>query len=457
MTVATIFDLNEFKPLAPRWRRRQETFTARRSLYDGTYYSLKGLRRLKWMQHRFYKGIKPLYLPLSRAVDVDAGIVPAEWAFDEEEPKARRWEQARDLLWSWSKWKTRGVLYVHYGAMLGVSGLKVADLRSQQRVVVAPVDPATFMLVHESMYDDAPGMALVVEKREDTAGKEFEYAEVITPEAVRTFKNGEPTGFDGREPEYRNDLGFVPFVETKHIDAGGELGEATFVKAAPLLGEVNELASYLADIVKKHAEPQWAVFGAEASDLVKSGDNVWFFSDPNAKVMPIVAGVDIAGILEFIREIAGNVEKALPETAFDELRRKDQIATATLELQLMELVLKIKRVRPNYDDGLVSGLRMAGLAAQSMGVSDEGIPDLADEDLTLNNERPVLPLDPETAMRIEMQAIALEREKAMGSAEGMMDARPETGEDLRAGADRSGEPVQQGRGERDAQGAPVPA
>ncbi len=219
-----------------------------------------------------------------------------------------------------------------------------------------------------------------------------------------------PFGFDGREAEYPNELGFVPFVEVRHVETGEALGECTFQKAIPLLDEVNRLASQLAEIVSRHAEPQWAVIGAEASDLVKSGDNVWFIPQ-GGDVRPLVAGIDITGVLAFIQEIRDQVHGALPELAFDELRKKDQIATATLELQLMELVLKIRRIRPNYDQGLVNALRLAGRAAATMGLSDVAV--LDDEALALDGERAVLPMDPETAMRLEGQRLELEMQRAL--------------------------------------------
>jgi hypothetical protein len=258
-------------------------------------------------------------------------------------------------------------------------------------------------------------MSLWVEKRCDAAGKDFEYAEVITAEAVRTFAGGTPKGFEDREAEYKNELGFVPFVEADHIKTGEALGESTYQKAMDLLDEVNQMASYLGDIIAKHAEPQWAISGAEPSDLVKSGDNIWFLP-AGSKVDPLVPGIDIAGVLEFVREIRDQVHGALPELAFEELKQKTQIATATLELQLMELVLKIKRTRPNYDHALADALRLAGRAAAGMG----GLANIAvldDEGLRFDGERAVLPLDVETAQRIEMQALALEREKALGKSE----------------------------------------
>lgn len=407
-----LFEMDEFQPFEERWNTRQRELDRRMSYYDGSVYRQVGLGSAKdalgWLWPRLYQGIKPLYLPLARAVDIDAGIIPAEWELAEDMPEAIF--QAQQLLFDWSRWTTEGVLYGHYGAANGVSGLKICDDRERGRVIVEPVKPACFMLVESGTYDATPSMSIYIDERYDLAGEKFEYAEVITAEFIRTFKDGEPAGFDEREDEYPNELGFVPYVEIKHINTGEVLGEATYQKAIPLLDEVNELASYLADIIKKHAEPQWAAFGVEPSDMVKSGDNIWMFTSPDSKVQPLVAGVDIPGVLDFIREVRDQVFGSLPEVAFDELKSKEQIATATLELQLMELVLKIKRTRPNYDQGLIEAMQLAGRAAATMGVSELSV--LDDENLALNSERQILPMDPETANRLEMQSMALERERA---------------------------------------------
>ena len=400
----SIWQTDEFKPYHDQWLAREMEFSARASYYDGSVYR-HVKHQLGWLGPRLYKNIKPLFLPLARAVDVDAGIVPGEWAFAADAPEA--WGAARDQIWSWSSWMTHGVLYVHYGAIYGCSVLKVSDLRELKRVLIQAVNPKCVLLTDVSAYGNQTGQSILVETRYDVQGA-YEYAEVITPETIRTFKNGAPFGYNERDAVYINELKFVPFVEVRHIETGEALGECTYQKATTLLDEVNELASYLADIIKKHAEPQWAIMGAEGSDLEKSGDNVWFLPG-GASAQILVPGIDIAGVLEFVREIGNGVKESLPELAFDELK-KGQIATATIELQLAELTLKIKRVRPNYDDGLVRALRMCGQAAQGMGLPQIAV--LDDETLALDNKRPVLPLDPKTAMELEMQALQLEREKA---------------------------------------------
>lgn len=408
MAIKSIWELAEFKPLAEQWQARQALLFKREGYYDGSIYT-KASGALGWLGPRINQAVKPLYLPLARAVDVDAGIVPNEWSFPEDAPEA--WQAARDVLFAWSGWKKRGVLYVHYGAVYGVSGLKVSDLRAEKRVLLRPVNPLCYMLVPNADGSDGVSVGLTVEQRADEQGP-YEYAEVVTPESIRTFRNGEPFGFGTLEAEYKNELGFVPMVEVPHMEVGAALGESTYEKTMPLLDEVNKLATYLAEIIAKHSEPQWGVFGAEGSDLAKSGDNVWFFPS-GSSAMPMLAGVDIGGVLEFVREIREQVFGSLPELAFDELKKANQIATATLELQLMELVLKIKRVRPNYDDGLVRALRMAGQAAASMGVSE--VSALDDEALTLDETRPVLPMDKETELKLEKMQMELEQQQKFGS------------------------------------------
>lgn len=419
-TSGSIFDQDEFRPYAAEWKARQTEFFRRQAYYTGEIYRRWKMQLLA-ISPRVYQGTKPLYLPLARAVDVDCGIIPGGWQLDEDIPETL--EEAVDQVLVWSSWDTDGVLFVHHGAQFGNSGLKIVDDRQNGVVQIKPVSPMKFMLIDNGIFDGTPAMSIFVEQHKDADGEPFEFAEVITPERIRTYKAGELAGFDDREQEYANELKFVPYIpEVRHIETGERFGEATFQKVIPMLDEVNQLASYLGDIIAKHAEPQWAVFGAEASDMFKSGDNVWFFPQ-GSDSKPLVAPIDVTGVLSFIQEIAQNVKDGLPELAFDDLREKTQIATATLELQLMELVLKIQRSRPNYDKGLIAALRMAGRAARTMEGEDlSEIAALDTDELAFDSERPVLPLDPLTAIELEMQELVLERERAQGIREGIPNA-----------------------------------
>lgn len=402
-TITSIWQRPEFEMYQEDWKKRLDELKNRGAYYDGSVYrQLQTL--LGPLFKQLYRGIKPLFLPFARAVDLDAGLMPGGWLLPESASVQQR--AAVERVFRASAWESKGMLYVHYGAQMGITGLKIVDDRDAQKITISPVDPRKFMLFYYGPYGDLPVMSMYVERRGENGG--FEYAEVITPDWIRTFADGEPTGFGDRRPEYRNDLGLVPYVSALHLDDGSRWGACTYERAIPMLDEVNELASYLADLVAKHVEPQWAVTGAEPSNLEKSGTNVWFGPE-GAEFKALVAQLDINGVLQFIKTVSENVNDALPELSFTELRKRERIATATLEMQMLELTVKIQRCRPNYDRGLEQALRIAGLAAQQMGLAN--LTPLADEDLKLDNERRVLPLDPETRLRMESLALTVEAQR----------------------------------------------
>lgn len=404
--VGTIFDKDEFRPWRDLWEARLRALRTRGSYYDGSAYS-KLRESLQFLGPRLTKSVKPLYLPLHRAVHVDAGIIPGSGAAEEGSIVRVPWPlredmpgeafEAKDVVFEWSSWDTEGVLLVHYGAKFGESALKVGH--EGNLVFIDPVDPAKLLLSRDP---DGGRIAFYVEKRSDASGQ-YEYAEVTTPDVVRTFRDGEPRGFDGLEEEFPNMVDGLPYVPVRHIEAGGWLGESTYEAVVPMLDEVNELGSYLATIISRHAEAQWAVIGAEPGDLEKSGENIWYIPG-GGDVKAVVATIDVKGTLEFIREIAQNVREGLPELSLAELRSKTQIATATLELQLMELILKVQRIRPNYDRALSEALRLAGVLAGEVGAAQAAA--LADG-VKIDADRPVLPLDRKTEIELQMMELEL--------------------------------------------------
>lgn len=399
--MSSIWDLPNFQPYAARFRERQSELSRRAGYYDGSVYSAL-LNSLARYGPRVTGNIKPLFLPLSRAVDVDAGVVPGGWALDDDAPEA--WGKGLDQLFRDSQWATQGVLLVHYGAVYGVSVLKVADVRAQNKVVLSPVDPCCVITLNDSVYGTSPDLAICVERRVDTKGS-YEYAEVVTRESVSTYRDGALTGFDGRPAEYPNELQFVPFVEVRHIETGNWLGEATYQKVMPLLDQLNTMATHLSDIVRKHSDPQWVGQGMEPAELTHSSGNMWFIPQ-GADVKALVPQIDVAGVLAFIKTIEEQVHQGLPELAFDQLRAKENIATATVELQLAEMSIKIRRIRPNYDAGLSRACQMAGAAAIAMGLPT--VAPLADPAFSFDPNRPIIPLDQKSELELEKLALEVD-------------------------------------------------
>ena len=406
----SIFDSDDFKKYKSQWEARQKELLARGGYYDGSIYQ-KTKENFWFLGPKANGSVKPLFLPFARAVDVDAGLIPGGWSFPVDDPKAEAWKAAQDALFDASNWDTEGVLFVHYGAVYGVSGLRVSDADGYS---ISPADPTRFMLVRTGLYSKKPDLAFWVEKMKDENGKEYEYAEVITDATITTFKNGEPYSYDGKEPVRENTLGVIPIVECLHIKDGTELGECTYQKAIVLLNETNDMATRLLSIIKKHDEPQTVVTGAEPTDLQRGSDIAWFLP-AGADAEFLASDIDIAGVLEFIREIKTGVHDALPELSFDELKKAGQVATQTLELQLMELIIKIKRVRPNYDRCMVEAMQIVGRAGQGE------LTALADPELILDAKRPILPVMPKDAIDLELAQIELDNaRRGQGAQEGVV-------------------------------------
>jgi len=389
----SLFELDEFKPYAAKFSARVTAYHRRRSYFDGSIYGeLRAL--LSWFSVRASAATRPLYLPLARAVNLDAGVIPSGWTLA---PDAATLAVPLAQLFAWSDWRTQQIRFLRYGASLGAVGLKIVNDVAQKRVAIQPISPATFLLAPVSIYSDVPALGLIVEQRDDGAGA-YEYAEAHTAGWVRTYRDGVPTDFGGRGAAYPSGLDFIPLIETQHIASDDGLGESTFETVLPMLDEVNALATNLANLVIQHAEPQWAISGVDGGapaaggaemGFARGGDNVWFIPDPQGKATALVAPIDVSGVLEFIREIQQNVAAGLPELAFDELRSKQQIATTTIELQLIELVVKIQMTRPNYDHGLAHAVRLAGRAAAQSGVRE--LAALDDEKFAFDPDREILP------------------------------------------------------------------
>lgn len=410
----TVFQRDEFKPLRWTYDQQIRRYGKFDRYYRGTMYESSVFR----VAHKLYAGIKALFLPLARAVDLDVALVPGGWVLSEE---SLILQPAVDQVLTWSRWLTDGPLYVKFGASMGDAVLKIVDLADVARVLIEALPPHEVVIEPAGRYDPTPALALVVRREQETDGSQHEYAEAVTADRIRTYRDGEPFGYDGREAEYANELGVVPFVKVQHSNEGGTFGSPTFEKTIPLLDSINELASYLADMIGRHAEPQWAIAGAEPANLAKSGDNVWFLPE-GASVKAILATIDIGGVLAFIEAVKTEMKAGLAELAFDDIRDKNRIATASIELQLAELVAKLKRIRRNYDAGLAEALRLAGVAAATMGLGE--IAPLQ-EGVEFDDDRPALPQLPRDVLELELleQQIKQNRllfggESGLGSIEG---------------------------------------
>jgi len=405
----TVFALPEFKHYESRFLQRVGKFTTYRLFVDGTIYRDGNFR----LAHQLYAETKALFSFLARAVDLDIALVPGvmgPWALDEDTPNAIL--DAQKQLYEWSSWPIVSDEWLEDGAALGEAMLKIVPvpgmvqlqrLRPELCMLTAHLDPATKQTVD---------LALIIDRAAiDNTGARYEYAEAITPGQIRTYYNGDPHGYNGNPDRYDNPLGFVPVVAT----ANDSECRPTFAKTLEQITSVNEFASYLGETIGRAIDAQWAITGAEQSDLTKSGGNVWFLPS-GAELQAVIAQIDIPGALSFIQEVKTETKSNLPELAFDDLRSKAQIATETLEVQLVELDAKIWKMRRRYDQGLIRAHQMAALAAGLTGVQGLG-PLLMPHNMDF--KRPVRPISRLEQIQIEQAELGLEMSRRLASGEGM--------------------------------------
>ena len=407
MTEKSIFTLEEFKHLEELFRARQALFRRYWRLFKAEQSTPGGA---EWKTAAgmaagliLKNAVKPIFTPLARAVHLDVALIPGKWLLAEA---SQQHGGTIQQLFRDSRWKVEGDLFVRFGAAMGEAGLRVVDDRQAEKVRLVPVRPETYLTQSISLYDPTPQLALFVTTTKED-GEDVEYAEVFTANEVMTFRNGELHGIGGREARYANALGVVPLVACVH-DQGDGRPEPTFDDTIGALEQVNAQAHQLALIIQRHAEPQWAVFGAEAGDLEKDGTAVWFFPE-GSDLKAVLAQVDFDGLLAFVKEVKGEMKDSLPELAIRELVGVNRVAAATIELQMAEAVFKIRRLRKPVDMALESALRLAGRAAAQMGLTE--LRGLDEALIEFDEDRPVLTLDALTRIQIEQAGQSLEISK----------------------------------------------
>lgn len=405
----SVFNLPEFKPYESRFIHRVNQLITYRRYVDGTIYADSHFR----LMHKLYAQTKSLFSFLARTVDLDIALVPGvmgPWELDEDTPQAILDAQAQ--LYEWSEWSIVSDEWLEDGTTLGEAYLKIVPLVGM--VQLQRLKPEVCMLVEhfDPSEQETVDLALIVDRNStDQAGEQYEYAEAITPTEIRTYMNGDPHGYNGNPDRYPNPLGFVPIVET-HNDSECR---PTFSKVLAQITSLNEFSSYLGETLARAIDAQWAISGAEQSDLTKGGGNVWFLP-AGAAVEAVTAQIDMPGALSFIQEIKAETKSNLPELAFDDLRSKAQIATETLEVQLVELDAKIWKMRRRYDAGLIRAHQMAALAANLSGV--DGLQPLLLPH-AMDYKRPVRPISELEQIQIEQAQLGLEMSKRLNSGDGM--------------------------------------
>ena len=341
----TVADLTIYRL---RWQQRCAHYTVLRAYYAGTVYDqYPALRQAL----KLYSGIRQIFGPLRRAVRVDVAKVPGGWAFHPDVPKSVQAavQQIRD----WSNYRAAYSRAVLHGAVAGEFGLLMVDDWRMRTVQIVPLRPDE--VVTGTFADGTPFGLIVKCGLVDRAGA-YEYAQLLTPNTITTFRNGAQHDYDGGGAKRPNLLGFVPLLLSLYVAGESGIGENAFAGTQELLDRVNDAASQALDVIQRNAEPL-TVFSGVDDVQFDPANNAITLRRADAKAYTLVPNLVIDQALSLIEKVLNEFKNLLPQLILDVLTSRNDLAYDTVITLSMELIDHVHDVRTHVDSAIETAER----------------------------------------------------------------------------------------------------
>jgi uncharacterized membrane protein len=331
--------------------------------YDSLIQTQIDAKAAKRSQEILYSKIKPLFNVCTEAVNLDAAsVLPQPVTVTIGNPRG---QAVVDAMWKRSQLDMLLTRKCIWGAALGDAFWRLANEFTAPEAVLH--SPLNFDIVRNPHNKADLWLAESSYNYTDPSDDQsYTYTLQITPDAYYTLRNGKDYAFAWNPQEagrplnsWPNPLGFVPVVHVKLLDVGDDYGLSTFQDILPNLDAVNEIASYLAEIIRIHAKPQVVAKHIKAGDLTKGDatkgeDNIWYVNPTGDMarlgIIPSIdllewGAADLAGINTFIDATKTNIQEALPEWHLKRVREQTAPSGYSVKLQLTEFQAKIQRMR----------------------------------------------------------------------------------------------------------------
>lgn len=334
-----------------------------------------------------YKYIRNIYNPSYRIGEfykshVWGGALDAEAGPDGALPIVTLNETIRPAiaqLWTWSNWGINKDIVTLKGTVLGDAILRVVDDTEAGKVYLEYINPSTVDNLDVDVFGNVKGYTIVEGRTHPETGRDVEFMEVVKRDGeqvvYQTYANKNPYAWNGVAAEWVENYGFVPMVHIEHNNVGLDWGWSEVHPARSKIHEVDDLASLLSDQARKSINAKWFFAGVKKSDpTITYGDDntdinkiqrgreqepALYSSDAEAKVYPMVAPLDIPGMVLHITEILKELERDYPELKFDALRASGELSGTALRIARQPAETKVIQRRANYDNGLVRVQQMA--------------------------------------------------------------------------------------------------
>jgi len=350
-------------------------------------------------QEGMYASMRSIFNQVTKVVDVDTRFLMGEQLGVQAAPGAA---EALAAIWADSDLQQEKYLLGRYGACCGDAFLKVVDNRpwelnpepDSQVPVLLNVLPPDAVAPRYNPHDRKQMLACKIEYVHGTQV----YKEVITPQEILIYDEQDPDQVTARFP---NRAGFIPVVHIKHLDVGAEFGLCSFHNLLPTIDALNEVASFMVQIIKLYADPVIVGRGMDRGQLKKqtvAADGkpmatVWWVPQADGSFEMLEWRGNIPEVLAFVDRMEGAIQRYTPELALTLVNEHPTLSGYAISLQLVELVQKIKELRGNYFAGMERANRMALRMLELQGRGD--FPDKSNRIAA----EPILPVEEREMLR----------------------------------------------------------
>lgn len=340
-------------------------------------------------RNRLYRQTRPIYNPARRLVDFYAGTVyQGRWTSRPQEmtqPNAAiPWatETPLDLLdaigqlYTWSNWASQKALMLRYGAALGDVLVIVADDPQRGKVYLDTIWPGNVAAVTLNPAGDVTAYTLEYAITDAATGQTYTYRREVDKDAIRTYRDDQPHGYDDQPAEAENPYGFVPATWTMHTPTGGSHGEPALRNIAKI-DELNSLAAHALDQAHRILEAPILITGDNISAAgitpSRSGPTTSSASagrspDPgDIKAITAASGGDIkttrldpGEAIEHIDHLLKEIEADHPEIGmYQQLRNMTQVSGPAADRLFGDVASLVNEARTQYDRSTVKLFQMA--------------------------------------------------------------------------------------------------
>lgn len=346
-------------------------------------YKASNARKVKY---KLYKHIRGIYNPFHRATmtfgsfvyggkldrELRSGSIPL--VTDNDALRAAVWQ-----IFKWSAWGTNKGLYAINGAKFGDSPIKIVDDPARKQVRLELVDPAKIKDLKLDPVGNVKGVVIEYDRidpenepplgeNDNRPAKTARYTEIAEHGGrMRLFRNDDPYEWDGLPSEWDNDYDFVPLVVAYHSPPTMGWGKNALHGVLDKIDEINDQASNINDILRKHNHPIWLFTGINgASDIDLSNatgrkDGLPYISlGKNTDAKPMVAPISLADADHNLGRMLDELERDLPILSLSRLReRSGDTSAPSAEAMFSDGIASVKDARGMYDDALIRALSMA--------------------------------------------------------------------------------------------------